>query len=1027
MDEPFYPGVYKWQIKRHTMNTHLQQRIFGASTFVISLIVYLFTLEPSASFWDCSEFIACAYKLEVGHAPGAPVYMLLGRLFGLFAGGNTQYAALAINTLSAVASALTIMLLFHIIYWFSMKLFFKVSSETSAQAKHFIALLAALTGSLAYAFTDSFWFSAVEAEVYALSSLFSALVFWCITKYDMAPKGWSENRWLVLIFFLLGLSVGIHLLNLLALPAMALVVYYKHFELKPKNMVLTMALSVAMILVFIYGIIPGVVKTAAYLDLVFVNSFKLPVYLGALAFVFLLILGIVLIIHFASKTKKYLLRFGLVLISFWLIGYSSFAVLVIRSADNPFVDINNVENVFGLVDYLNREQYPQRPLIYGNNYNSPITTSTKRLTYKLYNEKYFEDELNPAYEYDDKTLSLFPRMASQEARHAEAYRQWVDIKGRRANVAEADGSTKTIVVPTFFDNVKFFIKYQVGYMYLRYFMWNFAGRQNDSQGYGDKFSGNWISGIPILDNWRLGNQDQIPDNLKNDKSRNSYYFIPLILGIIGLLFHLKHDKQNFWLAFVLFFFTGPAIVVYLNEVPITPRERDYVHVGSFMVFAIWIGLGAAAVMQIWMKYVKNKFLTWIPPALLFVFVPGLLLSENWDDHDRSGRYAAHDFGKNMLSSCAPNAILFTTADNDTYPIWYLQQVEDYRSDVRQVLATFLPMGWYSNQLNYNYPGSGSIPISFADEELLMKTNQYFPVMPRIDSSIDLKDLVQFIKNPDRRTQVQTNDGEVLNFIPGKKFSLAVDAENFLAQSDYLTMDIDDVPSKINFSISKNYLTRDELLLLDILANNNWKRPVYTIYPSLFNGIGLADYLHREGMLYRLLPYKNTNALNDPKALANHQFELLSQIFVWGNINEPEVFLDHTIKQMVAVFRYRQMFAYVADELITLGELEKAELLIDLAQSTFSAAKIPYDYFSADLARAYYQLGANSKADFLVKDIYQSARQNLDYYLQGKTHSQNTMNNEAQLQAYLMQEMIRISGKYNSDLGERLREDFGKDF
>ncbi len=1005
------------------MNIGLQKRIFGISTFAISLIVYLLTIEPSNSFWDCSEFIACAYKLEVGHAPGAPVYMLLGRLFGLLAGGNTQYAALAINTLSAVASALTVMLLFHIIYWFSIKMFQKINTARTSQNRHFMAVVGALTGSLAYAFTDSFWFSAVEAEVYATSSLFSALVFWCIIKYEQESKGWSENRWLVLIFFLLGLSVGIHLLNLLALPAMTLVIYFKHYKHTPKKMLVAFGLSIILIVVFIYGIIPGVVKTAAWFDLAFVNWFMMPVYSGALAFVFLLISGIVLLMRFATKTKKHVLRFGLVLFSFWLIGYSSFAILVIRSADNPFVDINNVENVFGLVDYLNREQYPQRPLIYGNNYNSPITNSSKRFTHKLYNEKYFKDELNPAYDYDEKSLSLFPRMASLEARHAEAYRRWVDIKGRRVNVAGADGNTKTLVVPTFGDNFKFFIKYQVGYMYLRYFMWNFAGRQNNTQGYGDKFSGNWISGIPILDNWRLGNQDQIPGYFKNQKTRNRYYLIPLLLGIIGLLFHLKHDKPNFWIAFALFFFTGPAIVIYLNEVPITPRERDYVHVGSFMVFAIWIGLGAAAIMLVWLKHVKNKFLRWIPPALLLVFVPGLLLSENWDDHDRSGRYAARDFGKNMLNSCAQNAILFTTADNDTYPIWYLQQVENFRPDVRQVLATFLPMGWYSNQLHYNYPGCGSVPISFADEELLMKINQYFPVMPRIDSSIDVKDLVQFVKNPDKRTQVQANGGEVLNFIPGKNLSLTVDAKNFINQSKYLEMDINDVPRKINFSISKNYLTRDELLILDLLAHNNWKRPVYTIYPSLFNKIGLADYLHREGMLYRLLPYKNDKVLHDRQAFALRQFELITREFAWGNINNPDVFIDHTTRQMVGAFRFRQMFAEVADDLITLGGLDKAEVLIDLAQSIFPNIKIPYDYFSADFARAYYRTGATKKADALVEDIYQSASLNLDYYLQGKTLNHGNMNNEAQLQAFLMQEMIRISAKYNKDLEEKFRGDF----
>jgi hypothetical protein len=424
-----------------------------------------------------------------------------------------------------------------------------------------------------------------------------------------------------------------------------------------------------------------------------------------------------------------------------------------------------------------------------------------------------------------------------------------------------------------------------------------------------------------------------------------------------------------------------------------------------------------------LKYLKSKFLQWIPAAILLAVVPGLLLSENWDDHDRSGRYAACDFGKNILSSCAPNAILFTTADNDTYPIWYLQQVENYRPDVRQVLATFLPMGWYSNQLNYDFPGCGSLPISFADEELLMKTNQYFPVMPRIDSAIDVKELVDFIKNPDQRTQVQTNDGEVLNFIPGKNFSLAVDAKNFLNQSKYLEMEFTDVPSKINFSISKNYLSRDELIILDMLANNNWKRPVYTIYPSLFDEIGLADYLHREGMLYRLLPYKNTNIIHDRKAFALHQFELITQTFAWGNVNSSDVFIDHTIRQMVGAFRFRQMFSDVANELISLGELEKAAVLIDLAQSTFPNSQIPYDYYSTDFVRAYYQIGANGKADTLAEEIYHSASQNLDYYLQGKTPSRSTMSNEVQLQAYLMQEMIRISGKNNKLMEEKFRVGF----
>lgn len=1007
------------------MNTRLQQRIFGGTVFVISLITYMLTIEPTASFWDCSEFIACAYKLEIGHAPGAPLYLLLGRLFGLFAAGHAQYAALAINSLSAVASALTVMLLFHIIYWFSVKLSSKVNPSITEQKGHLIAVVSSLTGALSYAFSDSFWFSAVEAEVYATSSLFSALVVWCITKYEQEPNGWPENRWLVLIFFLLGLSVGIHLLNLLALPTLALVIYFKHFDDTRKKLLFTIGFSVLLIAAFIYGIIPGVAKVAAWCDMIFINQLNAPVYVGAMGFVFLLVAAIFLLWRYSTKSKKYVLRFGVLLFSFWLIGYSCFTVLVIRSADNPFVDINNVENVFGLVDYLNREQYAKRPLFYGNNYNSPVTASHKRYTYKLSGQRYFKDELNPTYEYDPNTLTLFPRMASQESRHADAYKQWVNIKGRKVRITEADGTSKTLVVPTFADNVRFFLKYQVGYMYLRYFMWNFAGRQNDIQGDGGRFYGNWISGIPVLDKWRLGNQDQIPDTFKNHKARNKYYLLPLIFGIVGLVFQLKHDKRNFLVALVLFFFTGLAIVIFLNEVPITPRERDYVHVGSFMVFAIWVGLGAGALLQTWLNRTRENVSKWVLSTMMLALVPGLMWYENFDDHNRSGRYAARDFGKNMLSSCEKNAILFTTADNDTYPIWYLQQVENFRPDVRQVLTTFLSIDWYGNQMNHVYEGCGNVPVSFQDEELLMKHNQYFPVLPRIDSSIDVKELVQFIKNPDSRTKIQTQDGETLKFIPGKNLSLAVDKERIINGNKFLEIDTGELPSSINFSISKSYLTREELLILDILANNNWKRPVYTIHPSVFQEIGLADYLHREGMLYRLLPYKNTNILHNRKAFAIHQFDLITQSFVWGNVNDPDVFIDHTIRLMAGSFRYRQMFAELAEELIDCGENEKAEVLLDFALSIFPDDKFQYDYFSAELARCYYKMGDNNKGDTLATDIFKAADRNLEYFLQGSDLNQNTMSSDAQLQVFLMQEIIRISGKYNSRLKDQLVRAFEK--
>lgn len=1003
------------------MTQQNQKRLFAALVFLIALITYLFSLEPTASFWDCSEFIACAYKLEVGHAPGAPIYMLLGRFFAFFAGGNTEYVAFAINSLSAVASALTILLLFHIIYWLAEKLFAKSINKPN---QHFILLFSSFIGALSYAFTDSFWFSAVEAEVYATSSLFSALVFWCITKYDREEKGWNENRWLVLIFFLLGLSVGIHLLNLLALPAMALVVYFKHYKFSKKGILLTLAASVVLVAMFVLIVIPGIVKMAAYSDMFFVNSLNMPVYFGALLFIALMVCSILFAMHYLQKQKQYVARFVVLLFSFWLIGYSSFTILVIRSASNPFVDINNVENVFGLVDYLNREQYPQRPLVYGNSYNSPITGSKQRNTYKLYNGNYHKDELNPTYEFHEKTLGIFPRMASTDARHAEAYQNWINIKGRDVKLRDADGKFKTLNVPTFIDNFKFFVKYQVGHMYLRYFMWNFAGKQNDTQGFGNKYHGNWMSGIKFIDNYRLGKQSDHVNSLNQSKTQNTYFFIPLLFGLLGFIYQLKHHKKSFWITFSLFLLTGPAIILYLNEVPITPRERDYVHVGSFMVFAIWIGLGVAAFLQFINSHKNQKSVIAAAAFMVLIALPGLLLSENWDDHDRSNRYTARDYGKNMLSSCEKNALLFTTADNDTYPIWYLQQVEGFRTDVRQILSTFLPVDWYADQLNYEHENCGKVPISFEGTELLMKTNQYFPVVNRIDSSIDVKEMVQFIKNNDKRTKVQAGNGELLNFIPGKKVYLNVNYENFSKQSDYLIID-DSLPTKIEFSLSKSYLTRDQLLILDILANNNWERPVYTIYPTLFQDLGLADYLHREGMLFRFLPYKNTDVRHNELKMLNHQFKLIHYDFVWGNVNYPDVFLDHTNKQMVGSFRFVQMFADVSNKLIEQNERSKAEDLIDQALDLFPPEKIDYSFSTLDLLDNYYSMGATKKADSLLTNMHRNLKSKLDYFVGSDSHQNAKLNRDIQLQMYLLQSLTQISQTYNTAEHKVLVDDLNR--
>lgn len=982
----------------------------GILTFAIALTVYLLTLEPTSSFWDCSEFITCAYNLEVGHAPGAPVFMLLGRAFSLLASEPSQVAQM-INALSAVSSAVTVMLLFFIIYLFAEKLSKKQSIETSYN-NNFKLIAASFIGALSYAFTDSFWFSAVEAEVYATSSLFTALVFWAILKYSNEDRKINSYKWLILIFFILGLSVGIHLLNLLTLPAMALVVYFKHYKSSVKGILISLILSGFLLVLFIFGIIPGVVRMAASFDRVFVNSFNLPVYSGALFYVF--IVSTILYFSFQYfKRKGSLIKQVVVLaFTFWLIGYSSFTILVIRSAQNPFVDINNVENIYGLVDYLNREQYPSRPLFYGNNYNSPIIESQKRYTYKYHNGRYFKDELNPKYIFDKNTLTPFPRMASMDERHIKAYKQWVNIKGRSVTVRDRNGEQKKLQIPTLKENILFFFKYQLGYMYGRYFMWNFSGKQNDIQGRGDRLHGNWLSGISLLDNFRLGDQSKLPDYYKNHKARNAYYMLPLLLGFLGLIYQYRKDKNNFLVNITLFFFTGIAIVLYLNEIPITPRERDYAHVGSFFVFAIWIGLGALGLIdaisqwqytggaknQVTKKQsIKNnpRLMVGVVFILLLAAVPLNMLQENWDDHNRSNRYTARDYGKNMLNSCEKNAILFTTADNDTYPLWYLQEVEKYRPDIRNVLLTFLPVDWYADQLHHKHGEKGNIPISFKGKELLMHQNQYFPIMNKIDSFIEVGQLIDFVKSTNEQTQVRTIDNSSLNFIPGKNLKLKIDKAKFLETCSYLDSSTVEIPESIKFTLNESYLGRDELLILDMLANNNWERPIYFVYPHLIEKIGLADYLHREGMVYRFMPIKKSEGHKVATQSGQHQYKLLMELFVWGNVNQENVYLDHTNVQMVQSFRFRQMFIETANLLSATDETLKAEEILDFAQRLFPPDRIPYSWFMPEMVKAYQIAGAPKKASELAIKIEKEMNQRLQFSRNlGSGKETNSINQES---------------------------------
>ncbi len=990
----------------------------GIIVFVIAETVYLFTLEPTTSYWDCPEFITCANKLEVGHAPGAPVFMLLGRFFSLFAGNNLSKIALMVNALSATASALTVVFLFYIIVWFVKKLLARCFSDLSAKNTTTLLYGAAFIGAITYAFTDSFWFSAVEGEVYATSSLFSALVFWCILKWEETyDKGYGKIKWIYLLFFLLGLSVGIHLLNMLALPAIVLVYYSKRFKITMKRFVISQFVSLSLLLFFVFFIIPGVAKSAAYTDLFFVNTVGLPVYSGGLAFVLTLAVVLRLMFLYFRKKQKKALVIATVAFSFWLVGYSSFSVLVVRSGANPFVDINNVENLFGLVDYLNREQYPTRPLIKGNNYNSPVIDYKKRYTYKLYDGKYHKDELNPDYIFDKSTLTLFPRMASLDPGHEQFYKKWVKIKGRRVKTRTSGGESKVVLVPTLLDNISFFLRYQLGHMYLRYFMWNFSGKQNDIQGLGGRLHGNWISGVPFIDTLKSGPQEKMPDKFKEHKARNVYFMLPLFLGLVGMFYHYKKDRVNFGTVFLLFLMTGVAIVLYLNEIPVTPRERDYAYVGSFMAFCIWISVGIIALFRSVKRLLNNKVWIWAVLITSFVLVPLNMFMENFDDHNRSERTMARDFALNTLNTMDPNAMFFTNGDNDTYPIWYMQEVENVRPDIRHVLFSFLSMDWYANQLQQTWQSKKGVKVSYSGTELLMSKNSYFPVIRKYNNHFDTEEVIQFLKSPDKSSKVQLTNGNMVDYLPSGNLSLKVNEDKFLTSCSYARNYEGEIPSHINFTINKDYLNRADILLLDILTRNKWERPVYFASPQTLDNLGLKEYLHREGNVYRLLPFKNRlpEKLNREQALI--QYELITRKFKWGNIDKEKVFLDNTCMNSIQSFRYHLMFAELAGQLKEAGELEKAVEILDICMDKLPEEKISYNVFSPQIVEAYYLLNETEKGDKLAENIITANCKLFEYcrFLPGKGNVSAKTDGEIDLAMYIVSETLKLTSRFSKDL------------
>lgn len=959
-----------------TLNYKKYNNLIGWMVFAIASMVYILTLEPTTSWWDCGEYISTAYKLEVGHPPGAPFFQLLGRFFSLFAFGNTQYVAYMINLMSALSSSFTILFLFWSITMLAKKLF---AGEEMTNGKAYAIFASAVVGSLAFTFTDSFWFSAVEGEVYAMSSLFTAAVFWAILKWDEVADTSYANRWLILIAYLMGLSIGVHLLNLLAIPAITYVVYFKKYKkIDFKGFVLVGFLSIAILSFVMYLIIPMTVKMAGSFELFFVNTVGLPFNSGSYIFFLVLIGAIVWAWRFTYKKRYQIAHVAVISITFIMIGYSSFFVLVIRANANPPINENDPKDAISMLAYLLREQYGSWPLGYGQYYNADITDWNDGSPIYVKNEakgEYTMTDDRAASEpvYNPELSSVFPRMwSNQKPEHISIYKSYQKSKGKPVRITGPDGKEQIEYKPAFGDNLRFFLQYQLGHMYFRYFMWNFVGRQDDVESQPNIRNGNWISGIKAIDSIRLGNQDVLPIAAESP-ARNTFYFLPLILGLIGMVFHFNKNMKDFWVVFLLFLMTGIAIIVYLNFTPYQPRERDYAYAGSYYAFAIWIGLGVLGLIQALSKKLNMNMATAGVFAVTMVAVPGILASEGWDDHDRSGKTTARDFAFNYLNTCEPNAILFVNGDNDTFPLWYAQEVEGVRTDIRVVNYMLSSGPWYVHQLQRKIYNSERVPLSMPNEKYEKGINDYVPVYPKVQGTFELKQVIDFVNSDDKSTQLTTQRGDQMNYIPTRNVKLTLDSA-YLVSSGVVPADKAHlIPKELTWTIGGSALYKNDLMLLDFIATNNWERPIYFANPSSVKKVlGLDEYMHLEGFVYRLLPYKAEGLIRGMGGVnADKAYELLVEKAAWGNLEKEDVTVDRESNRNSGIAKNNLL--RVAEVYLEKGDNEKAIKAMDTYQKYFPHKKIHYDMYMLPYAENYYAAGAFDKGNELMNTLY-------DYYL-----------------------------------------------
>jgi len=1020
----------------------LFNNIVGWMVFIVAAFVYISTIEPTASFWDCGEFIAASYKQEIGHPPGAPLFLMIGRIFTLFAGKNVALVPVYINILSALASAFTILFLFWTITLITKKIIVKNDNDYTT-VNILKIIVTGLIGALTYTFTDSFWFSAVEGEVYATSSLFTALVFWAILKWEENFNNPHSNKWILFIAYMVGLSIGVHLLNLLAIPAIVLVYYFKNNEFSYKKLLEALGISALILLGILFILIPFTVKIAAQFDLLFVNSFGLPVWSGFLFFIFTLFILLFYGIFRSYIKQKYFLNIFLLSILLILIGYSSYSMIVIRSLSNPSMDQNDPENPFALLSYLNREQYGDRPLIYGPYFNArPIKVEKKSPIYNIINGKYVVTSYKLKYVYDKKFMTIFPRMwSSNEDEHINAYLRWANIKESEIYepLRDNNGNLKrneygSIIYdrntpknpPTFGQNLKFFFRYQLGHMYFRYFMWNFSGRQNDVQShYKEEINkGNWISGIKFIDELRLKNQDKLPYSIIKNKAYNRYYLLPFILGLIGIFLQWKKDKKGFWTVFTFFFMTGIAIIIYLNQNPIQPRERDYSYAGSFYAFSIWIGLGVLLLIDVLSKYFKEITGTIIAFVLSFFAVPYIMAKENWDDHNRSKRYIARDCAYNFLESCDKNAILFTNGDNDTFPLWYAQEVENIRTDVRVVNLSYLGADWYIKQMKRKVYKSDPLPFTMTKEKFIQGKRDLVYLVPKFEGYTDLQKAMEFLISDHPATKTLPEINEKVDYLPNNKFLLKVNKENVLKYGIANSKDSAKILDEIKFNISSRYLLKNHVIVLDILSTNNWVRPIcWAITVSPDNFLNLHDYLYNQGMVYKLVPIKSEVESAYGKNLdVDKMYENLMFKFKYGNVKDKKVYCDENIRRIL--LNMRNNFALLADALYQIGKKDSAKNVILKSFEEIPNHALPYDFLALPLAYNLYRIGEHEKAIESFKIIFDNACSELDYILSVPKQYYSSMSYEIKTNLYILNQLNYIVEENNIvDLKEKVKEKF----